>query len=155
MLWCAVFGVALVAGTAAPAAAQERKQRPQKPRREPATGKYTVKFEEIANNCQNTGMTLKRGTYALTEKKGGSLDVSLEMVPVMSGRVGADGKFRAEAKMGGTAIQGVLGKFSVAGKLEDGGLIQLVFIAEYFESSKKPLCTQSWNASGYREDKLK
>jgi hypothetical protein len=64
----------------------------------------------------------------------------------MKGATSKGGKFNAKAKKGGTAIQGVDGKFSVTGTVKDG-VLQLVLVAEYY-NGEKPLCTQSWNASG-------
>lgn len=141
-------GLVIVALSAAPARAQKRgkKQGP------PVAGDYEVTFDEIANNCRETGMRLRKGTFTLAEKKDDALEVSFPMTPVMYGKLTRNGKFRAEAKKGGTAIQGVDGKFSVAGRVDDG-VIQLVFIAEYFRG-KTPLCTQSWNAEGLHENKL-
>jgi hypothetical protein len=114
------------------------------------SGSYDVRFEEIANNCTDTGMQLRTGSFTLTQKRGRELEVSFSLTPIMYGKVNEDGKFRAEAKKGGTAIRGVDGQFSVAGRVNvSDRAIQLVFIAEYYRGNT-PLCTQSWNASGAR-----
>ena len=57
-------------------------------------------------------------------------------------------RVKATSRLGATSIQGLDGKFSVAGRVADGSL-QLVFIAEYYVK-QKPLCTQSWNVTGKR-----
>lgn len=111
-------------------------------------GKYKVKFEEVQNSCTNTGMTLDKATVEITRGKRKRIDVTIPMVPLMKGVASKGGKFKAKAKLGKTAIEGIKGKFSVSGRVSDD-VIQLVFIAEYFQG-KKPLCTQSWNASGVK-----
>jgi hypothetical protein len=111
-------------------------------------GTYQVKFEEVSSNCQDTGMSLDRTQLEVTQPGARRVAVSLPMVPLMKGVVGRGGKFKAEAKKGKTAIQGVEGRFSIAGRAE-GGKIQVLLIAEYFQGDK-PLCTQSWNGSGTR-----
>ena len=112
-------------------------------------GKYATKFEAVANNCSKAGMSLSSATVEVSQQKERSVSVTIPSVPIMSGSVSRGGKFRASARRGKTAIQGVAGRFSVAGRVEKG-TIQFLFIAEYFEGDK-PLCTQSWNASGPRQ----
>ena len=112
-------------------------------------GTYTVKFDAVANNCSKAGMSLSSATVDVSQPKERSVSVTIPSVPIMSGVVSRGGKFRAGAKRGKTAIQGVAGRFSVAGRVERG-TIQFLLIAEYFEGDK-PLCTQSWNASGPRQ----
>ena len=47
-----------------------------------------------------------------------------------------------------STFQGLDGKYSVGGRVE-GGMLQLVLVAEYIKhDDKKPYCTQSWNISG-------
>ncbi len=111
-------------------------------------GTYAVKFGQVANNCAKAGMSLSSQTVDVSQPKEKSVSVTIPSVPIMSGSVSRGGKFRAVAKRGKTAIKGVEGRFSVAGRVEKG-TIQFLLIAEYFESDK-PLCTQSWNASGPR-----
>ena len=45
-------------------------------------------------------------------------------------------------------IAGLDGKFSIAGRSQEG-MLQLVFVVEYFDKSK-PFCSQSWNIAGIR-----
>ncbi len=119
-------------------------------------GDYAVKFEEVANNCTTAGMNLRKGTFTI-KQTGRKIEASIPIASVMYGKVGKESKFRAKAKIGGTGTQGVLGKFNVSGRVTDG-VIQFVFIAEYYTGSvksPKPLCTQSWNVSGMHSDKLK
>lgn len=130
-----------LAASAGTAAAQE-KDAPS------VRGRYSAKFESVANNCSKAGMSLSSATVEVTQNKR-NVSVTIPSVPIMSGVVSRGGKFRAAAKRGKTAIQGVDGRFSVAGRAEKG-TIQFLFIAEYFEGDK-PLCTQSWNASGPRQ----
>ena len=81
--------------------------------------------------------------------KKGTLVVDIERVPLMNGAAPRGGKLRAASKLGPSSIQGLDGKFSVAGRV-DNGVLQLVFVAEYYVKTK-PLCTQSWNVSGLRQ----
>lgn len=135
--------VALTLAAGAGAAAAQGKDAP--PR---VAGTYEVKFDQVANNCSKAGMSLSSATVDVSQPKERSVSVTIPAVPIMGGSVSRGGKFRAVAKRGKTAIQGVDGRFSVAGRV-DKGTIQFLFIAEYFEGDK-PLCTQSWNASGPR-----
>jgi hypothetical protein len=115
------------------------------------TGTYEVKYEDVANNCTNTGVALARGTLKV-EKKGKSLQVDIARFPLMTGSTAKGGKLRAASKVGGSPIDGAEVKASVAGRIEDG-VISLVFVAEYY-ADKKALCTQSWNISGVRKEAL-
>jgi hypothetical protein len=119
----------------------------------PIAGDYEVKFERVANNCTNVGMNLTRGKITLTDRGKRRLELRIPLVPPMRGTTSGDGKFKAQVPRGATGIQGVEGQFSAAGRVEDG-LIQMVFVAEYY-TGKKPLCTQSWNVSGLRADKIR
>jgi hypothetical protein len=112
----------------------------------PVGGAFEAKFELVSSNCKDTGMKLGRVSVDLAERARGRLDVTVPMVPVMSGVVSRGGKFKAEAKRGKTAIAGLEGRFSVAGRVE-GKTIQFLLIAEYYQGGKA-LCTQSWNAGG-------
>ena len=56
---------------------------------------------------------------------------------------------KATSKLGPTSIQGLDGRFSVAGTVNEDGVLQMVLVAEYYVN-KKPYCTQSWNVSGVR-----
>ena len=138
LLPAAVLGLALAAATAS---AQSRSA-PE------VAGTYEVKFEQVANNCSGVGMNLASARVVLDKGKGRSVSVTVPSVPIMTGRASPAGKFRASVKKGKTAIEGVDGRFSVAGRVEKG-TVQFLFIAEYFRGAR-PLCTQSWNASGPR-----
>lgn len=133
-----------LAALAGAAAAQGKGDAPPK-----VEGKYAARFEVVANNCSKAGMSLSSATVEVSQPKPRSASVTIPAVPIMGGVVSRGGKFRAVAKRGKTAIQGVEGRFSVAGRVEKG-TIQFLFIAEYFEGDK-PLCTQSWNARGPRQ----
>ncbi|HWM84352.1 MAG TPA: hypothetical protein VNO33_00915 [Kofleriaceae bacterium] len=139
----ALAGAAILSlGLAGGAAAQPQ----QAPR---VAGKYSATFQEVANNCSGVGMSLRSATVELFQAGERSVQVTVPSVPIMRGVVSRAGKFKAEAKRGKTAIDGVDGRFSVAGRVDDKG-IQLLFIAEYYRG-KRPMCTQSWNASGPRQ----
>jgi hypothetical protein len=121
---------------AVPAAAQE------------VTGTYDVKFEEVANNCTATGMSLGAGKLRIRKEKS-QLVVDIERIPLMSGSPNKTGAVRATSKIVPTSIEKLDGKFSVAGRV-DASTLELVFVAEYYTKGK-PLCTQSWNVSGSKE----
>jgi hypothetical protein len=141
ILLAASFALTFLAG--AGAAGAQGKDGPTR-----VAGTYSVKFDQVANNCAKAGMSLSSSTVDVSQPKERTVSVTIPSVPIMGGSVSRGGKFRAGAKRGKTAIQGVDGRFSVAGRVEKG-TIQFLFIAEYFEGDK-PLCTQSWNASGPR-----
>ncbi|MEZ4366745.1 MAG: hypothetical protein R2939_10715 [Kofleriaceae bacterium] len=84
--------------------------------------------------------------------KSKNLTVDIERLPLMNGKVGKSTRVKAQSKLGRTSIQGLDGRFSVAGRVEDG-VLQLVLVAEYY-LGRKPLCTQSWNVSGLHLDAL-
>jgi hypothetical protein len=110
-------------------------------------GTYDVKYDEVSNNCTNVGMTFTRGTLTIEDKK--TVSVNIDLVPIMLGSEPKAGKLKAQSKLGPSVIQGLDGKFSVAGRVDDG-VLQFVFVAEYYVKTK-PLCTQSWNVSGVRQ----
>jgi hypothetical protein len=110
-------------------------------------GTYDVKYDEVSNNCTNVGMTFTRGTLKIDDKK--TVSVNIDLVPIMVGSEPKAGKLKAQSKLGPSVIQGLDGKFSVAGRVDDG-VLQFVFVAEYYVKTK-PLCTQSWNVSGVRQ----
>ena len=139
----AVFGLAL------PGVSSAEPIRAQPMQVKEAVGEYQTKFEEVSNNCKNTGINLSKATVKLERVKGRSIALTVPLVPFLRGAVRKGGKFRAKAKKGKTAIQGVDGRFSAGGRVGDGK-IQFVFIAEYFKG-KQPLCTQSWNATGTKK----
>jgi hypothetical protein len=113
-------------------------------------GAYQATFSKVSDNCAATGigMNLAKAKVQLDERKKGRISVTVPMVPIMNGTVSRGGKFKAEVKRGKTAIAGVEGRFSTAGRVE-ADAVQFLFIAEYYRDAK-PLCTQSWNAAGPR-----
>lgn len=113
-----------------------------------AAGAYDVKFEEVANNCSQTGMTLTRSKVRIRKEKN-QIVVDMERIPKMSGSPTKSGAIRATSKIGPSGIEKVDGKFSVAGRV-DASELQLVFVAEYYVKGAA-LCTQSWNLTGTRE----
>ena len=116
------------------------------------TGVYDVKFEEMASNCSPPPVALGRGKMTIDIKKT-SLTVNVDLIPQMVGVVAKNGKINAKTtKVVGTTVQGLSGKYSVAGRV-DAGMLQLVLVAEYIkQADNKPYCTQSWNVSGARDD---
>jgi hypothetical protein len=108
-------------------------------------GRYEVRFEEVANNCTNVGMSLARGQITVKKEKATAITVDIERIPIMSGATGKNGKLKASSKLGATSVSGLDGKFSVAGSVADGK-VSLVFVAEYYVKDKS-VCTQSWNIS--------
>jgi hypothetical protein len=112
-------------------------------------GGYDVKFEEVANNCTGVGMNLTRGGLTIELRKG-QLTVDIERIPVMTGVPAKAGKLRATSKLGPTSITGLDGKFSLAGRVQEG-MLQLVFVAEYFVG-RQARCSQSWKIAGVKRD---
>jgi hypothetical protein len=141
----ALAGAALVTMSLADGGRGAAAQTREPPR---VAGKYAATFQEVANNCSGMGMNLGSATIELSQSGERAVQVMVPAVPIMRGVVGKAGKFKADAKRGKTAIQGVDGRFSVAGRVDDKG-IQFLFIAEYYRGTR-PMCTQSWNASGPR-----
>jgi len=115
-------------------------------------GTYDVRYEEVSSNCSTTSIALARGTLDIT-KKGKQVIVDIQRFPLMYGAPAKGGKVRATSKVGKSSIEGVDGKFSVAGRVDEG-LIQLVFVAEYYVEGK-PLCSQTWNVSGQKSTSAK
>ncbi len=114
-----------------------------------ATGTFVTKFDQVSNNCKDTGLTVGETTTKIERVRGRSIRLTIPMMPSMRGAVRKGGKFRAKAKKGKTAIEGLEGRFSAGGRV-NAQTIQFVFIAEYFRG-KEPLCTQSWNVSGTKK----
>ena len=132
----AVFGLALLAITA-PAYADD------------LAGSYEVKFEQVSSNCEHPIAYPQHGSIKI-EVKRDELQVDIERTPLMVGKPTKNGKISAKSpRPGHTPIQGMDGVFSVAGRVTSEGLLSLVMIGEY-QTSGKPLCTQSWNLSGLR-----
>lgn len=114
-------------------------------------GSYDVKYEEVTSNCQNTGIVLNRGRIQIEKKRANAITVDIERMPVMSGTATKGGRVKATSKIGKTSIQGLDGKFSTAGTVNEDGVLNVVFVAEYYLQGKA-YCTQSWNVSGLRKD---
>jgi hypothetical protein len=115
---------------------------------EDVAGTYDVRYEEVSSNCTQTSIAMARGTLEvdLAKKK---LVVDIQRFPKMYGSPSRGGKIRASSKIERSSIEGVDGKFSVAGRVDEG-LIQLVFVAEYYVKGK-PLCSQTWNVTGQKK----
>jgi hypothetical protein len=132
----AVLGLALLA-TTAPAYADD------------LAGAYDVKFEQVSSNCEHPVAYPQHGSLKL-DVKGADLQVDVERTPLMVGKSAKNGKISAKSpRPGHTPIEGMDGVFSVAGRVTSEGMLSLVMIGEY-QTSGKPLCTQSWNLSGLR-----
>jgi len=121
---------------------------------EDAAGSYDVKFEEMGHNCTPPPVALGRSKLTIsTNPKKSALTVNIETIPEMAGVPQKGGKVNAKTVKGAvpTTVQGLDAKYSIAGKIEDGGMLQLVLVAEYIKhDDKKPYCTQSWNVTGLR-----
>jgi hypothetical protein len=115
------------------------------------TGKFEVRYEEVTSNCQNTGIVLTRGALEITKRKGANaITVDIERMPIMTGTASKGGRVKASSKIGGTSIQGLDGKFSTAGTVNADGVLNVVFVAEYYLKGKA-YCTQSWNVTGVKK----
>jgi len=116
------------------------------------TGSYDVKFEEMGHNCSPPPVALARGKLTIATRKN-SLVVNIDTIPEMAGVPEKGGKVNAKTVKGAvpTTVGGLDAKYSIAGKIDDGGMVQLVLVAEYIKhDDKKPYCTQSWNVTGLR-----
>jgi hypothetical protein len=116
-------------------------------------GAYEVKFEQVSTNCDHPLAYPPRGSLRI-ELKGGDLQVDIERTPLMVGKPAKTGKISAKSKPGHTSMAGMDGVFSIAGRVTPEGLLSLVMVGEY-QTSGKPLCSQSWNLSGLKADKAK
>ena len=112
-----------------------------------ASGVYDVKFEEVATNCKSP-LRYPHGKITV-RVKGNTLTVDIDRTPRMHGLPAKNNKISAKSKLSATMIEGMLGVFSVAGKVTPEGLLSLVMVGEY-SAQGKPLCTQSWNVIGPR-----
>lgn len=112
-------------------------------------GRYEVKYEEVTSNCQNTGMVLMRGVVDVNKRKSATVQVDIERIPLMVGSAAKGGRVKATSKLGPTSIQGLDGRFSVAGSINADGLVSMVLVAEYYVKNRA-YCTQSWNVTGVR-----
>jgi hypothetical protein len=106
-------------------------------------GTYDVKFEEVSTNCQSP-----HGKVTINVKAS-RLTVDVDRTPIMNGVPAKNGAVNAKSKLSSTMVEGMLGTFSVAGKVTPEGQLLLVMVGEY-SANGKPLCTQSWNVSGPR-----
>jgi hypothetical protein len=106
----------------------------------------------MASNCSPPPVALGRGKMTIDIKKT-SLTVNVDLIPQLVGVVAKGGKVNAKTnKVVGTTVVGLSGKYSVAGRV-DNGMLQLVLVAEYIkQADNKPYCTQSWNVTGARDD---
>ena len=111
------------------------------------TGTYDVKFEEVSTNCKSP-LKYPHGKITVTVK-GNTLTVDIDRTPRMHGLPAKNNKISAKSKMSATMVEGMLGVFSVAGKVTPEGQLSIVMVGEY-SAQGKPLCTQSWNVIGPR-----
>ena len=118
-------------------------------------GNYDVKYEEVGHNCDPPPVALTRSKLVIaTIPKKNALTVNIDTIPEMAGVPAKNGKINATTiKVMATTVQGLDAKYSVAGKVDDGGVLQLVLTAEYQRhDNRKPYCSQSWNVTGLRSD---
>ncbi|MEJ7597171.1 MAG: hypothetical protein WKG01_04610 [Kofleriaceae bacterium] len=111
------------------------------------SGVYDVKFEEVSTNCQSP-LKYPHGKITVVVKDN-TLIVDINRTPRMHGLPAKNGKISAKSKQSATMIEGMMGVFSVAGKVTPEGQLSLVMVGEY-SAQGKPLCTQSWNVIGPR-----
>lgn len=119
---------------------------------EEAPGSYDVKFDEMGHNCSPPPVALGRAKLTILQRKN-SITVNIDTIPEMAGVPQRGGKITAKTFKGAvpTTVQGLDARYSIAGKIDDGGILQLVLVAEYIKhDDKKPYCTQSWNVTGLR-----
>jgi len=114
----------------------------------PVAGSYEAKFEQIGNNCEHSITYPARGLVKI-DIKSGDLQVDIERTPLMLGKPRKDGKINAKSRPGHTAVEGMDGVFTVAGRITGEGMLSLTLIGEY-QAGGKPLCTQSWSLSGLK-----
>ena len=92
-----------------------------------------------------------RGRIQIEKRRANAITVDIERMPMMSGTATKGGRIKATSKIGKTSIQGLDGKFSTAGTVNEDGVLNVVFVAEYYLQGKA-YCTQSWNVSGLRKE---
>ena len=115
-------------------------------------GTYEVKYEEVSTNCTSP-LRYPHGKLQV-KVKGNTVTVDIDRTPVMTGSVTKAGKVSAKSKSGATSLDGMNGVFSVAGKITPEGMLSFVMVGEY-TASGKPLCSQSWNVTGSKNDEPK
>lgn len=111
-----------------------------------AAGTYDVKYEEVADNC-TTGLSMSKGELNIRQE-GKQVVVDIARLPKMYGKPSKSGVVRATSPKGRTSIEGLDGKFSIAGRAD--GTLELVLVAEYYVKDSA-LCTQSWNVTGSKK----
>lgn len=114
---------------------------------ENVSGRFSVSFEKVVNNCPVSNLELGGGSLTITTK-GKVVEVKQAKIPLMSGPVGRRGKIRVDAQ-GPINPEGVHARFGLNGRISDNKL-KGVFVAEYFKG-EKPQCTQSWTVTGSRK----
>jgi hypothetical protein len=112
-------------------------------------GVYEVKYEEVSTNCTSP-LRYPHGKLEV-RVKGSTLMVDIDNTPKMTGSVSKLGKVSAKSKSGPTAIDGMNGVFSIAGKITPEGMLSLVMVGEY-TANGRALCSQSWNVAGSKAD---
>ncbi|MEZ4399450.1 MAG: hypothetical protein R3B06_05505 [Kofleriaceae bacterium] len=110
-------------------------------------GTFDLKYAEVTSNCTNTGIALNRGSGVIAKRKGNAITIDIERMPLMAGSASKGGRIKATSKLGRTSIQGLDGRFSAAGTVNNDHVLNMVLVAEYYLSGKA-YCTQSWNVSG-------
>ena len=111
-------------------------------------GRYDVTFEVVTSNCQTRGLTLDKGVMVISKKAPG-VAVELPKVATMTGKAAKAGRLKAASTVGKSSVPAYDGKFSIAGTIGDDGKVDAVFVAEFYADGK-PVCTQSWSATGGR-----
>jgi hypothetical protein len=143
-----VAALLFVAALASPAVADNK-----------VDGSYEVKFEEMSTNCDPPRFAYQRGSVKIDSAKS-SLRVNIvtdltsgATIKEMNGIPGKSGKISAKTpKKLATSVQGLDGRYSVSGRVDESGVLQLVLVAEFSKTGEtKTLCTQSWNLSGVRQ----
>lgn len=142
-----VAALLFVAALASPALADKR-----------VDGAYEVKFEEMSTNCDPPRFAYQRGSVKIETQKN-TLVVNITtgatgaMIPQMAGGPGKSGKISAKTlKKSPTTVQGLDGTYRVSGRVDDGGVLQLVLVGEFTKTGEtKTMCTQSWNLSGVKQ----
>ena len=112
-------------------------------------GTFDVRYEEVTSNCEQTGMALTRGKLEIVRRKGHTVAIEIDRVPIMVGSESKGGRVKATSKLGQTSIEGLDGRFSISGTVNGDGVLVIVFVAQYYVQGK-PYCTQSWNVAGVR-----
>ncbi|HEY4241032.1 MAG TPA: hypothetical protein VGM88_14515 [Kofleriaceae bacterium] len=119
------------------------------------SGSYDVKVDEVPTNCPNA-VHYPASMVVKIAVRGGTLQVDLDVTPTMTGTPSKTGKINARSKLVSVPrVAGMLGTFSVGGRVASDGLLSLVMNGEFQTADKRPLCTQSWNLAGVKQDAAK